>query len=164
MIRRSDCVRLIRPNGFTIVEAVVLISIVGIIGAVAAPRFLVMSEMDAVRAQRQALADLRFAQRLSMNSGCPVQVDFSVGSYTLTNRLACRSGAFSSPIVDPVANIAPYTVVLPTGVSLTSTVDPLVFDALGRTTTTSELVSNATITIGGRALESIGETNLVRVP
>jgi MSHA pilin protein MshC len=164
MNRRSDCAWLVRPNGFTIIEAVVLISIVGIIGAVAAPRFLAMSEMDAARAQRQALADLRFAQRLSMNSGCPVQVDFSVGGYTLTNRLACRAGAFSSPIVDPVANRAPYTVVLPTGVSLTSTVDPLVFDALGRTTTTSGLVSNATITIGGRALESIGETGLVRVP
>ena len=41
----------------TIIEAVVLISIVGIMGAVAAPRFLVMSDMDATQARREALGD-----------------------------------------------------------------------------------------------------------
>ncbi|HEB89412.1 MAG TPA: hypothetical protein ENI85_07565 [Deltaproteobacteria bacterium] len=151
-------------SAFTIVETVVLISIVGILGAVAAPRFLSMSEMNAARSHRQALADLRFAQRLATHSGCPIQIDFDVDRYRLTSRVDCRSGAFTQPLVDPVSNTPPFLVQLPEGVSITSSVDPLVFDPLGRTTTSAGTVTNATISIGGRSIEAIGETGLVRVP
>jgi len=161
MSRRT---KLLRRTGFTVIELVVLISIIGIIGAVAAPRFLALSEMESARAHRQALSDLRFAQQLSSSSGCPVQVDFSVGSYTLTKRTNCRSGAFTLAVIDPVSNMPPFVIVLPSGIAITSTVDPLVFDALGRTTNTAGVVSNASITIGTRALQAIGETGLVRVP
>ena len=164
MNRRTHTLRPPRRSGFTIVEAVVLISIVGIIAAVAAPRFLALSEMDAARAHRQALADFRYAQRVSANSGCPVQVDFGIGLYTLTRRTNCRSGAYSQPMVDPVSNTTPYSVTLPIGVAITSSVDPLVFDALGRATTTAGVVSSVSIAVGPHALEAIGETGLVRVP
>ncbi len=99
-----------------------------------------------------------------MNSGCPVQVDFGVADYTLTKRIGCRTGTFTLPVVDPIANTSPYTVTLPSGVLVSSSIDPLVFDALGRTTTTGGAVVDATITIGGRTLESVGQTGLVRVP
>jgi MSHA pilin protein MshC len=161
---RTTRLRPPRRAVFTIVEVVVLISIVGIIGAVAAPRFLAMSEMDAVRAHRQTLADLRFAQALSASSGCPVQVDFTGTAYTLTKRTGCRSGPFTLPVVDPISNQAPYLINLPSGVAITSTVDPLVFDALGRSTMTAGTVTNASISVGGHALEAIGETGLVRIP
>jgi MSHA pilin protein MshC len=151
-------------GGFTIIEAVVLISIVGIMGAVAAPRFLAMSEMDATHAHREALGDLRFAQRLAANSGCPVQVDFDSGGYVLTRRTGCRSGSFTQALVDPTSNQAPFAVTLPAGVTVSSTVDPLVFDALGRASTTAGVVSDATITVGTQSLQAIGETGLVRVP
>ena len=161
---RPDRSRRSERAGFTIIEAVVLISIVGIMGAVAAPRFLVMSEMDATHAHREALGDLRFAQRLAANSGCPVQVDFDSAGYVLTQRTGCRSGSYTQELIDPSSNQAPFAVTLPAGVSASSTVDPLVFDALGRVTTTGGIVSDATITLGTQSLQAIGETGLVRVP
>ncbi len=150
--------------GFTIVEAVVLISVIGILAAVSAPRFLAIGDMDAIRAHRQALADLRFAQRRAATSGCPVQVDFDADGYELRQRTGCRAGPFTRAIVDPALRTSSFVVELPVGVTLTSTVDPLVFDSLGRATNASGGVMDVAITLGARSLEAVGETGLVRVP
>lgn len=123
-----------------------------------------MGEFDSAQAHRQALSDLRFAQRRATSSGCPVQVDFGVGQYTLTQREGCRSGTFTRALIDPVTNLAPYSVALHGGLSITSSVDPLVFDTLGRVTTVSGSVTDASITVAGLPLSAIGETGLVRVP
>ncbi len=151
-------------GGFTIVEAVVLISILGILGAVAAPRFLTVSEFDAIQAHREALSDLRFAQRVAARSGCSVRIDFDPDGYALTRRSGCRSGSFDAPLVDPVTQQAPFAVTLPAGANVTSTVDPLLFDPLGRATTAAGAVTDATIDLAGRRLRVVGETGLVHVP
>ncbi len=165
MIRRTkNPKRPSRQQGFTLVEAVVLISIIGIIAAVAAPRFISMSDMNGAQAHRQTLSDLRFAQRMATHTGCPVQVDFDAGSYTLRQRAACRTGAFTQEMSDPVSNAMPFAITLPSGVTITSSVDPLIFDALGRATTASGAVADVTLSVGGRALAATGETGLVRVP
>lgn len=166
MSRRNPHRRARPPGrrGFTIVELVVLIALLGILGAVAAPRFLDMNEFRSPQAHRQALSDLRFAQRLATGTGCPVQVDFEATSYTFRQQSACRSGAFDQDLLDPLTNRAPFTIVLPDGVGATSSVDPLVFDALGRATTAAGVVTDVTLEVGGLPLETIGETGLVRVP
>ena len=153
-----------RRQGFTLVEAVVLLSIIGILAAVAAPRFISVSDMNSATAHRQALSDLRFAQRIAAHSGCPVQVDFNSGSYLLRQRSGCRTGAFTQDMADPVSNGTPFSVALPSGVTITSSVDPLIFDALGRATTESGIVSDVTLSVDGRPLEASGETGLIRVP
>ena len=61
-------------------------------------------------------------------------------------------------------NTPSFVIDLPAGLTASSSVDPIVFDTLGRTTTTTGLVRTARIMIGTRALEAIGETGLVRVP
>lgn len=164
MRRNSSSTRPLRRSGFSIIEAVVVISVVGILAAVAAPRLMSISDLNGAHAHRQVLADLRFAQQRATGSGCPVQVDFEAGRYTLTQRVDCRSGAFTRPLFDPVTNLPPYSVDLPGGLSITSDVDPLVFDTLGRVTTVAGVVTDASISVAGRPLAAIGETGLVRVP
>lgn len=164
MARLIRHTRPLRRSGFTIIEAVVVISAVGILAAVAAPRFLAMSEFGVSRAHRQTLSDLRFAQRRSASSGCPVQVDFTGNGYTLSQRTGCRTGAFGQALVDPVTNLAPYAVGLGSGIAITSTLDPMVFDSLGRVTTSLGVVTDVSIDVGGRAIQAVGETGFVRVP
>jgi type II secretory pathway pseudopilin PulG len=151
-------------DGFTLVEAVVLIAILGILGGVAAPRFLSLRELEGARAHRQAIADLRYAQRQAAGSGCPIEVDFDASGYHLRQRSACRTGSFDRELLDPVSNLTPYAVALPEGVALTSSVDPIVLDALGRITRSDGTTTSVTIQIGALSLEGIGETGLFRAP
>lgn len=150
--------------GFTLVEAIVLLSVVGIIAAVSAPRFLAMSDMNAIQAHRQAIGDLRYAQRRAASSGCPVQVDFSASGYTLNQRTDCRTGAFSVDLRDPATGSTPFQVSLPAGVTLTSSLDPLVFDVLGRSTNATGTAADANIFVGSRRVATVGESGLVHVP
>ncbi|MEZ4278537.1 MAG: prepilin-type N-terminal cleavage/methylation domain-containing protein [Myxococcota bacterium] len=153
-----------RGAGFTLVEAVVLIAILGILGAVAAPRFLSLRDLEAARAHRQALSDLRLAQHQAAGSGCPVEVDFDSGGYQLRQRSACRSGDFDRALVDPVRGQAPFAIALPEGVPLSSSVDPIVFDALGRLTRADGTPTDVVLRIGGREIAGVGETGFVHVP
>lgn len=153
-----------RNAGFTLVEAVVLISLVGILGAVAAPRFLSLSELEAARAHRQALSDLRYAQHQAAGSGCPVEVDFEADGYRLRQRSGCRTGSFDRELVDPATRVAPFAIRLPEGVTLSASIDPVVFDALGRLTRPDGTTTNLVVEVGGRSLEGVGETGFVRAP
>lgn len=148
--------------GFTLVEAIVILSLIGIIAAVSAPRFLALSDMQDIRSHRQAINDLRFAQNRAANSGCPVQVDFGTNGYLLTQQTSCRTGAFTLDIPDPATGQIPFQSSLPEGVSISSTLDPLIFDARGRITNASGSISEATILVGTRAIEAIGESGLIR--
>ena len=141
-----------------------MLVVTGILASVAAPRFLSMSTFDANQAHRQALSDLRFAHHRALTLGCPIQVDFASTSYALTERTSCQTGSFTQAIKDPSTNIAPFSITLPGSTTVSSTVDPIVFDTLGRVTTSAGVVTDATITIGGRTLEAIGETGLIREP
>lgn len=141
-----------------------MISIVGILAVSAAPRFLSVSDLSGVRAHRQALGDLRYARQLASASGCPVQVDLDATGYRLTMQAACRSGAFTLDVVDPVSNATPFDVRLPSGAALTTTVDPIVFDVIGRATTSVGVVTDVDVEVAARAIEIVGETGLVRAP
>jgi type II secretory pathway pseudopilin PulG len=154
----------LRGAGFTLVEAVVLIAILGILGGVAAPRFLSLRDLEGARAHRQALSDLRYAQQQAAGSGCPVEVDFDAGGYRLRQRSACRTGEFDRELVDPVTSRAPLAITLPEGVRLSSAVDPIVFDALGRLTTSGGTPTDLVVDVGGRSLAGVGETGFIHVP
>ena len=164
MCRQIRTKRPLRRSGFSIIEAVVVIALIGILGAVAAPRMISLTALSGTHAHRQTLADLRFAQRRATSSGCPVQVDFEATGYTLTQRTGCRTGPYTLPLIDPVTNQAPFSVDLSGTVSLSSSLDPLVFDTLGRVTSVAGAVTDASISVDGLPLVAIGETGLVRVP
>ena len=153
-----------RNQGFTLIETVVVIVILGIVAVSAAPRFLSLQDFDAQRAHQQARDDLRYARQLASSSGCPIRVDFTGGGYAIEQRSACRTGAFSRPVIDPATNASPFAVTLPAGVAITSSVDPIVFDERGRATNAVGNAIDAEIRLGTLRLETVGETGLVRVP
>ena len=147
-----------REAGFTIVELVLVIAIVAFLAAVAGPRFLAIGAMQADLSQSEVLAALRYAQRLAVATGCGVQVQLTASSYALTQQTGCAGATWTQAVVDPSTNGASYARSAPLGVALSSTVNPLRFDPLGRATDAAGTVSSATVAVGARTISVVGES------
>lgn len=65
-----------RVNGFTLIELILVIAMIGTLAAVAAPSFLRPSDLTERAYHEELKASLRQAQKVAMASGCSVQVRF----------------------------------------------------------------------------------------
>ena len=68
-------------RGFTLVELVTVLVILGVLGAVVAPRFASLGAFDASAAKKQLLTGLRYAQQQAMSRRGGVKVCFSGSDY-----------------------------------------------------------------------------------
>ena len=63
-----------KEHGFTIVELILVIVIIGILAAVVGPRFFTRSNFDERFYFEEVLSTVRYAQKLAVASGCRIQV------------------------------------------------------------------------------------------
>ncbi|MFK5926750.1 MAG: prepilin-type N-terminal cleavage/methylation domain-containing protein [Desulfuromusa sp.] len=139
-----------RSSGFTLIELVVILLLLGIISAVALPRFFNLDGYRTRTAYDEVAGAVRYAQKLAVATGCEVQVDLSGNGYALQQHSTdCTSGAFSTITNHPVTNNTF------SGVSLSSTPTMFIFDAMGRSS------NAATVTVGSKSFNIIAETGTV---
>lgn len=153
-----------RRSGVTLVELTTVLVIFGILAASAAPRFFSQSAFRESFFFQDVLAALRYAQKLAVASGCDVQVTVSASDYSLAQRASCRTGAFDQAVANPGTGESSYTNQAPAGTSLASSVSPIIFDALGRALDASLTVADATVTVGARSIDVVGETGFALDP
>ncbi len=148
-----------RQPGFSFVELVVVIVILGTLAVFVIPRLTQQSVFDLAGFQEEVAAGLRYGQKYAFAAGCPVRAVVSSGGFELRHSSSCDAGDFSVLLPHPTQGT--YSVTAPSGITLSPAGN---FEFLG----TGEASASVTITLsssaGSRTVAVIGPTGYVDTP
>jgi MSHA pilin protein MshC len=110
--RKAPSGRLFRSGGFTLVELVAVLVIIGIVTAVAAPRFFDNAVFTERGYAEEIAASLRYARRVAIASDCNVRFTVNAAGYSAAQQTACNPAnawavAVQSPDRAALANATP---------------------------------------------------------
>lgn len=131
-----------RERGFTLVELVTTLILIGVLTAIAAPRFFDSPDSFSERGYTDEVASaLRYAQRIAIASRCPVRVTINAANYSAMQQAACNpAGAWNAAVRRPdgrtLSGIPPQAVVLAPATTVVT------FDASGNVS------ADAAMTVG----------------
>ncbi len=144
-------------RGYSVVELVVIIAVVAILAATAMPRFFDLSTFQDRAFYDEAIASVRYAQKLAIATRCPVRVEFTAAGYSLArpaNNALCDTGPYNTAVADPSNLQAVYARSAPGGTEPTAA--NFSFTAGG--TTAADVV----IVIGDRSFRVHAATGFVQ--
>lgn len=126
-------------NGFTLVELIVVILIIGILSVSVAPRFFGVASYENRQATDELLSALRYSQQMAMNRGGDIQIVLTANNFTVQL-------SDGSPLRSPDGRI-PYTKEFPNNINVTP--NTIRYNALGQPVdaTNDPLLNNFTINI-----------------
>lgn len=128
--------QLVWQSGFTLIELIVVMLLVGIVAIFAAPRILSSSDIDAYGFHNETLAYLRYAQKTAIAQRRTVCVGFSASSVTLSVSSLPATYSCSTPgtLVGPKGESGTVVLNAHSGVSFSTSSLPTAFyfDGLGQ--------------------------------
>ena len=151
-------------GGFSLVELVVTIAVLGILAGVAGPKFFRRQSFDERITRDQLAGSLRYAQKLALATGCEVEMQITGNSWGLHQRASCTTGAFTRDVVDPADGDPQFQLSAAGAVAVASSANPIVFDQRGRSVDGSAVPQTVTLTAGSQAVQVVGTTGYVRLP
>ncbi|MDP1698610.1 MAG: type II secretion system protein [Xanthomonadaceae bacterium] len=140
--------------GFTVVELIAVIVVLGILSAMALPRLTDRSAFQARGFEDEVFAALRHARALAVASGCEVQVSIAGNGYTLNQQSGCDVGGFTLAVPDPATQAPVYAGTAPAGITLSAVPANFVFTDRGETFAAG-VPTNVVLSFGGNANRSV---------
>jgi len=150
--------RRVAQQGFTLIELIMVVVILGVLAVYAAPRMFDSNSISARGFHDETLGYLRFAQKNAIAQRRTVCVAFGASSITLTIASApatsnCTvAGTLSGP-----KGAAPVTLNASPGVSYTATPTSFNFDGLGQP------ITNAGVAMATQTMQVLGVSNTITV-
>jgi MSHA pilin protein MshC len=153
-----------RARGFTMVELIVVMILIGILGAVGAGRFFDRAAFDVPAYAEQVRAMLRYAQKAAIARNTPVYVRFEENRISLCHAIPSSGCGADRQVAVPGGFSAGddatrsqcgsgnwYCLGKPTGISWTTSPSPdwLMFDALGRPVLPGNVPGGLALSISG---------------
>lgn len=138
-----------RERGFTLIELVMVMVMLGVLAVFAVPRVFNRNDFDARGFHDQTLATLRFAQKTAIAQRRTVCVAFTATTVTLT-RASTEASATCGPTPPPVPVPGPrgeLVLTAPANVAFTAVPAGFSFDGLGQSRPASVLPAVRTISV-----------------
>lgn len=157
-----------RESGFTLIELITVIVIIGVLAVVVGPRFASKDVFEERGFYDDVAQAIRYAQAKANGSGCWTQVDFVSSGFTVSVDNNCNSGdgISATDIINPDGFGSGYSQrqAPPSGMTYSYSVNPLVFDSQGRARNNvlNILTSPASIVVGANTIQIEGATGYVR--
>lgn len=156
-----------KQQGFSLIELVMVIIILGILAATAIPRFFSQSAYDERFFYEDVMAGLRHSHKLAMSTGCKVQFDVNANGFVLQQDANCFNAAsaadFSIDVIRPGEGDDYSVSSRPAGSAWSSTTPPLIFTARGQVTNSGgSILTQTTLNAAGRTITIDGHTGYIR--
>lgn len=137
--------------GYTLVEVIVVISILGILAATLGPRMFDQSAFSQRGYADELAAALRFAQKAAVITGCPARITVSAGGYAGAQQAAAGNSCNTADTTWSTALLGPDGAAIsgnaPAGISAAPT-GTFQFDSQGRLSASP----GTTLTLGARSI------------
>jgi len=122
-------------RGFSLIELIVVIVLMAILVGIAAPRFFGSGEFKAPAFAQELASAARYAQKLAVVSGCPVQLQVSATSYSLfqpqlTTPPCSGTLTMTRPVKHPATG-DDFTGTVPAGIAVVAAPGTIQFAASG---------------------------------
>lgn len=166
--RAKDVMRLGAGRGFTMIELITVLLLVGIMAFVALPRVDLLRGFDEIGYRDQVRATIEYARKSAVAQRRHVRITTAGNGMTVDissldpDTVAAWPTVFARALALPGS--AGNAVTPPSGGTLVASVSPLVFDPLGRplnATTGAALAAAATFTVSGNVITVEAETGHV---
>src|SRR5580698_6612354 len=83
-------------KGFTLVELVIVMTVIGILAVTLGPRFFTQSVFSQRGYADELAAALRFAQKAAVSSQCPAQLTLTLTTYAVSQQAASGNSCNTS--------------------------------------------------------------------